>query len=366
MKRQGAGAPLRVAYYISSHGFGHATRAAQVMAALPNDAVIYARTMAPEQFLRREAQRPILFTNRAYDFGAWQASNMEIDWDRTFETAMKIHAESHERLDEEVDFLRREQIDVVVADIPPTPLVAAQRAGIPSLCVANFTWVEVFRKAAQGHPERQTFLRELAQEYSTATLLARPSFALKMPHFRETRDTSPIGRRGKNIRRELLRELALPRGNRLALTYFGKWGFGELQIERAARFGNITFLSFDSDAAPFVKLDPNRWRFEDVVASVDVVVAKPGYGTLSECMANAVPVIYYPRCEFAEYYALRRTLDAWGGAIRLSKRDFVRCRWEKALAQAFQLKPRAVACTGAQEIARLVVELGRSKAEPQR
>lgn len=348
-----------MAYYISSHGFGHATRAAQVIAALPPRTDVHVKTMAPADFLQRESGRQLHVTQRAYDFGAWQASNMEIDWHRTFEAAMTIHAESHEQLAEEVDFLQREEIDIVVCDIPPTPLLAAKMAQIPSVCVANFTWVEVFRRAARGDKTRERFLRELAHEYSMASLLLRPGFALRMPHFKVSRDVSPIARLGKSRRRTLLRELGLPPSTRLALTYLGKWGFGDLQIEKAKQFTDVAFLSFDSCTSPLRRIDSARWRFEDVVASVDVVIAKPGYGTLSECMANGVPVIYYPRCEFSEYYALRRDLDRWGGGIRLSKRDFIQCRWKKALEKAYDLRPRAVACHGAREIAAWIVKLAR-------
>ncbi|MCX7624660.1 MAG: hypothetical protein N2Z21_00360 [Candidatus Sumerlaeaceae bacterium] len=352
---------LRVAYYISSHGFGHATRAAQIIAALPCQATVHVKTMASADFLRRESGRELRVTAKAYDFGAWQASNMEIDWRRTFEVAMAIHAESLERLDEEVDFLRREQIDIVVCDIPPTPLVAAKMAQIPSVCVANFTWVEVFRRAAQGHRRREHFLRELAHEYSTASLLLRPGFALRMPQFRVWYDVSPIARLGRNRRGELLRELELSPSTRLVLTYLGKWGFGELQLERAKRFTDVAFLSFDSCAPPLLQLNGAQWKFEDVVASVDVVIAKPGYGTLSECMANGVPVIYYPRCEFSEYYALRRGMDLWGGGIRLTTRDFVKCRWQKALERAYELRPKPVVCNGAMEIAEWIVKLARKR-----
>ncbi|MGC8741684.1 MAG: glycosyltransferase family protein [Candidatus Sumerlaeaceae bacterium] len=351
--------PLRVAYYISSHGFGHATRAAQVISALPADTLVYVKTMADEEFLRREAGRSLHLTRQAFDFGAWQASNTNIDWQRTFETAMQVHADSHARLHEEVAFLKKEKINAVVCDIPPTPLLAAQEANIPSVCVANFTWVEVFRRAAAGDRQREVFLRQVAKEYATATLLVRPGFALRMPHFRRSYDTSPIARRGVNRRRELLRELDLSTRTRLVLTYFGKWGFGALEIERAARLKDVAFLSFDAEIPPLKKLDPNRWKFEDVVASVDVVIAKPGYGTLGECMANATPVIYYPRCEFSEYFALRRELDRWGGAVRLSTRDFLACRWEQAIEQALRLRPRAVRCDGSREIAAWIVKLAR-------
>ena len=42
-------------------------------------------------------------------------------------------------------------------------------------------------------------------------------------------------------------------------------------------------------------------RYEDVVAQADAVITKPGYGIVSECLANRVPVLYTDRGRFAEY-----------------------------------------------------------------
>jgi hypothetical protein len=355
---------FRVAYYISSHGFGHASRAAQVIAALPRESRVYVKTLADPTFLQREAKRPIELTRLAYDFGAWQASNLAIDWDKTFSSAMAIHSEGLARLPEEEQFLKAEGIDVVVCDIPPLPLVAASHVGIPAICVANFTWVEVFRRAARGIAERESFLRELERLYAKASLLLKPGFSVTMRAFKTHTETQLIARRGRNIRKQLCHALGLRPRTRLVLTYFGKWSMGDLNLKRASEIKDIAFLSFDSSDKPLIKLDPSAWQFEDVIASVDAVLAKPGYGTLAECMANGVPVVYYPRCEFSEYYALRRELDRWGGAIRISTRDFVTCRWKDALERAFTLHPRRVPCNGASQIAEYICKFARKEINP--
>jgi UDP-N-acetylglucosamine:LPS N-acetylglucosamine transferase len=97
------------------------------------------------------------------------------------------------------------------------------------------------------------------------------------------------------------------------------------------------------------------------VASVDVVLGKPGYGTMSECMANATPVVYYPRPEFAEYPALRQALAEWGGGVQITKRDLIEGRWGASLMRASQLAPPRISCTGARQAARHIVRLAKSR-----
>jgi hypothetical protein len=47
-------------------------------------------------------------------------------------------------------------------------------------------------------------------------------------------------------------------------------------------------------------------RFVDVIAAADVVVTKPGYGTVSELILNQVPSLWVSRPGFAEEPILGR------------------------------------------------------------
>ena len=42
-------------------------------------------------------------------------------------------------------------------------------------------------------------------------------------------------------------------------------------------------------------------RYEDLVAAADVVVTKPGYGIVSECIANGAALLYTSRGHFVEH-----------------------------------------------------------------
>ena len=89
-------------YYVSGHGLGHASRAAQVMRCLPVKHPLVVKTSAPEEFLRREVRRPFDFEEASFDLGTWQDSNFEIDWDRTFRDAQKIQRAAEKALEEEL------------------------------------------------------------------------------------------------------------------------------------------------------------------------------------------------------------------------------------------------------------------------
>ena len=41
--------------------------------------------------------------------------------------------------------------------------------------------------------------------------------------------------------------------------------------------------------------------YQDLVAAADLVITKPGYGIISECVANDTPLLYTSRGPFVEY-----------------------------------------------------------------
>lgn len=74
-------------------------------------------------------------------------------------------------------------------------------------------------------------------------------------------------------------------------------------------------------------------------------------------MANATPLVYYPRPEFAEYRVLHRGLVQWGGGICLSTQSFSSGRWRKALDAAFLMRPIQMDASGSVQAAKLILNL---------
>jgi L-arabinokinase len=72
-------------------------------------------------------------------------------------------------------------------------------------------------------------------------------------------------------------------------------------------------------------------RYEDLVAAVDIVVTKPGYGIIAECVANDTAVLYTSRGQFVEYDVLVREMPRWLRTEFISNEDLLGGRWQDAL-----------------------------------
>ena len=72
-------------------------------------------------------------------------------------------------------------------------------------------------------------------------------------------------------------------------------------------------------------------RYEDLVAAVDVVITKPGYGIISECVANGTAMLYTSRGHFVEYDVMVSEMPRYLRCRHLEQADLFSGRWGEGL-----------------------------------
>ena len=244
----------------------------------------------------------------------------------------------------EADFLRRRGATLVVGDIPPLGFRAAHLAGLPAVALGNFTWdwiYDGYRDALAGWPELVPGIR---RAYRHATL------ALRLPMwggFDEWHspivDLPFVARHSARAAGDVRDTLGVPRGNRMALASFGGLGITGLPLEPLARLDGwsvvTTAHALDTvgpvpagvrvlqDAAVYA----TGLRYEDLVRAADVVVTKPGYGIIAECIANDAAILYTDRGRFAEYDVLVEAMPKYLRARFMPREDLFLGRWQDHL-----------------------------------
>jgi len=96
--------------------------------------------------------------------------------------------------------------------------------------------------------------------------------------------------------------------------------------------------------------------FKAVMASVDMILTKPGYGTIVEAVALGIPVVYVRRYNFPDEPPLVDHLHRYGRGAELSLTDFLQGRWHAAIEQAFAcpLSSTPPPLSGAQDAAHIL------------
>ncbi len=72
------------------------------------------------------------------------------------------------------------------------------------------------------------------------------------------------------------------------------------------------------------------FRYEDLVSAVDVVVTKPGYGIIAECVANDTALLYTSRGHFIEYDVLVAHIPRFVRGAFIDHADLFAGRWERS------------------------------------
>jgi UDP:flavonoid glycosyltransferase YjiC (YdhE family) len=350
---------LQIVFYVSGHGFGHASRDIELMRALlarrPDARLSVRAAIAAPWFAAAVAGLGIDLQQVEVDTGMVQVDSLRFDEDETARAAARFHAAFDDRAGREAAILRGLGADVVIADIPPLAFAAAARAGVPSVAVANFTWDWIYGSYPAFDRLAADVLPAIRRAYAQATLALRlPLHGGFQPMAAVTRDIPFIARRSARDPLETRRALGITSGRPVVLPSFGAYGV-DLPIDRVAREGRVDLI----DATRAL---PNGLLYQDLVAAADVVVSKPGYGIVSECAANGTALLYTSRGRFAEYDVFVAEMPHVLRCRYVSQEDLLAGRWSEAVEALLQQPAQAQAprCDGADVAAQAVVNLAQS------
>jgi UDP:flavonoid glycosyltransferase YjiC (YdhE family) len=283
-----------IVFYISGHGFGHASRSIELIHALVRqqpDLHVAVKTAAPAWLF--DGLPGATYERFDGDTGLAQTDSVTIDVAETAARAALFYRDFDRRAGVEAESLRTARAELVIGDIPPLAHAAAARAGIPSIAVGNFTWDWVYEAYAAFERDAPGVIRTIRDAYRQCTQALRLPLHGGFATVPRVTDIPLIARRSTRNRAETRRALRIADDRPSVLTSFGAYGL-DLAVDDIARREGLTVIS--SPTAP-----PAPLAYEDLVAAADVVVSKPGYGIVSECVANGTPLLYTSRGQFIEY-----------------------------------------------------------------
>ena len=324
-----------VAFYISGHGFGHASRQVEIinrLAARRPDLKILIRTAAARWLLERTVKPAFDLDPRPVDTGVAQIDSLHLDEAKTLADAREFYATFEARADDEARRLVEQDVVFVVSDAPPLACAAAARAGVPSVVISNFTWDWIYEEyegheGREGHEGNKGFIETIRKGYRQADAAWRLPMHGGFAAFKTIVDVPFVARHAMHAPEETRRRLGLPSNRRLVLPTFGGYGVDGLTLDALDTKGTEWQVAQVPDAAIY----DAGLRYEDLVRAVDVVLTKPGYGTLSECIANHTAVVYTSRGRFAEYDVLVREVPKYLRCAYLSNESLLAGRWRAAL-----------------------------------
>ena len=325
---------------ISAHGFGHAAQVVPVLNALWQllpDLRVILRTTVPTSFFHDRLLMPWEHSPVEQDVGCIQDGPLTIDVTATWLEHGRFHATWSHRLQQEVAAMKAARADLVIADTPYLALAAGKAAGIPTIALASFTWDLVLSEyVAPPSIDKSALLPSIRQSYAQADVALRIFPAPKIDVFPYINDIGPIAQPASPARDQLARVLGLTPRDRTVLVGFGGIPLTSLPSTDLERFPGYRFLidgPIPPNSTKLISIHSLPFSFKTLLASVDVIMTKPGYGTIVEAVALQQPILYVRRYNFADEPHLVDYLHRYGRGVELSIDDFLQGRWEPALQQ---------------------------------
>ncbi|KAK8597376.1 hypothetical protein V6N13_094791 [Hibiscus sabdariffa] len=337
---------LIFAYYVTGHGFGHATRVVEVvrnLIAAGHD--VHVVTGAPDFVFNSEIQSSRLSLRKlVLDCGAVQADALTVDRLASLQKYSETAVQPRDSiLATEVKWLNSIKADLVVSDVVPVACRAAAEAGIRSVCVTNFSWDFIYAEyvMAAGYNHR-SIVWQIAEDYSHCEFLIRLPGYCPMPAFRDVIDVPLVVRRLHKSRKEVRKELGIGEDVKLVILNFGGQPAGWKLKEDYLPSGWLCLVCGASDTQElppnFVKLPKDAYT-PDLIAASDCMLGKIGYGTVSEALAYKLPFVFVRRDYFNEEPFLRNMLEFYQSGVEMIRRDLLIGHWKPYLERAISLKP---------------------------
>ncbi|KAF9359797.1 hypothetical protein BGX34_008132 [Mortierella sp. NVP85] len=207
-------------YYVSGHGFGHATRVNQIITELLKSTTstqagsmsrhtIYIVSDAPQFIFQDVIALGAIYRNAKVDAGVVQPLAYCVDRQKTIEGCKSFLSRREEMIQAEVSWLAQVGVDCVLADAPFLPCAAASAYGIPAILITNFTFDEVYRFLREGDDLDEDVIAcadAALEDYKKASLLLRLPGFIDIPAFEDEVATMELeaGSEPASHRRQLL------------------------------------------------------------------------------------------------------------------------------------------------------------------
>ncbi len=335
---------------ISGHGFGHVAQTAPLLNLLHErmpQLRITIRSAVPLNHLRSRIRAPFDHLQSYGDIGMVMSSALDVRTEDSRLAYEAFHAGWEARVADEARLLRDLGADMVFSNVGYLPLAGAQHAGIPNAAMCSLNWFDIYHHYTRD----DVIAAQIHGCYAGADAFLRTTPGMAMETLPNLVPVAPIAAVGENRRDELDRRLRLSRDEKLVLVSMGGIA-SRLPMERWPRIDGVRWLVQDSwqvRRADAITLESLPIGFGDLLASCDVLLCKPGYGSFVEAACSGKPVLYVDRPDWPESPALTAWLHRHGKCLEVPRRKLedgdiaaeLECIWH--LPQPEKVRPEGAA-----------------------
>ncbi|WP_143315777.1 glycosyltransferase [Clostridium sp. HBUAS56017] len=276
-----------VAFYISDHGFGHASRnipiIGYILEANSDVRVIVKTGKYQGEFikgiLKKHGKRLIIYSE-VMDVGLiLKSGSLEVNKRELEKSLMQYINTWNERSIKEQKFLKKISVDIVVSDIVPWIFKSTSISNVPSLLISNFTWVDIYDEYFDSiicEPYRKCY------ELADRVLL----YSLYIDNMKSyLKNYEEVGLCCRAFSKENVQKIKEKYKKKIVFISVGR------SVELNGNI-NVENLNYDFIVTEGINIEGNNVTYlskdiantHDYVKASDYVITKAGWGTIAEVL----------------------------------------------------------------------------------
>ena len=326
---------MRICYYVSDHGWGHAARSVAIIRKLlaTRDGVeVIVKADYALGFMQSSLKSErVKFDRCNNDFGFVLAEgSLKVDAEKTEELLVEWLSGWDAFIEKEKRFCREHDVALIISDIAPQPFLVANSLEIPGLAISNFTWYGVYRRLF-GDTREVAAIREAYEHADLALIL--PLAEKNLP-FKRKAAISLVARKLTLKSEEARHRLDLSSEEKLVYVGLGMSVEADvvsvLEKSKSSRNANLKFLVPSNariSTEGIVRIPPDETESQNYIAACDLVVSKVGYSTVSEAISGKAPMLLAAREGVSEDESILEAVESLGIAKRISGETLLDGSW---------------------------------------
>lgn len=329
---------IRIAYFISPHGFGHASRACSIMIELTK---IYPEirfeifTKVPKWFFQDSLVANFGYHPFLTDVGLVQESPLKENLDETIKALSGFFPFRKSIIKNLSEKVKKLKCKIIICDISPLGIAVAHESGICSILIENFTWDWIYREYAKYNSGFLPYVEYLKNQFKladyhiqTEPVCGKRKSDLTVP---------PISRGKRKNSTEVRKILGIKQNSKVVMITMGGIREKNNFLKSLQKLSGIIFIipggSLKKTKQDNLILLPFHSEFfhPDLINASDAVVGKAGYSTLAEVYASGVPFGYITRSMFRESKVLMQYIKKNMQGIAINENQYIKGRWIKKI-----------------------------------
>lgn len=285
-----------IAFYISSHGFGHLTRCLAIIEHLLGTTQFeyYVVCDQPQidfaiQYLDGHLHR-VNFSILKTDIGLInKRHSLSVDTEN-LEASLDAYIQNMSRdVEKEVKYLRNEEVQLIITDISILGILVAKELGVEVIGISNFTWYDQYIHLGIKPDITDVFLKA----YDELDYFLEYDFAIDHSYL-----TCPVEKVGLVGRKLDIKKINLLKRNNKELSYISCGRSASLPTMNVDfNNGTLFYTSGVEVKSNAMVLFLAKWMLDthNYIAACNVAVIKAGWSSVAEALLARTPIVVIER-----------------------------------------------------------------------